>query len=190
MRRPRRALGSRVQGHGHQGQVAEVIGAEMSQSTNIEWCDSINPAATGRTLGAYKSAAKKVGCTVEDWINKRLSGLRHCFACRQWQKQEHFTVDRSRRSGLAARCKPCMSDASTASRYGLTVAQLRLFRAKHGNQCGICSAITFLYVDHDHVTGKLRGLLCPSCNTAIGLFKESPALFAAAVKYLQGSSHG
>lgn len=42
-----------------------------------------------------------------------------------------------------------------------------------------------LHVDHDHATGAIRGLLCVRCNNALGLFKESHDLFAAAADYLE-----
>lgn len=50
--------------------------------------------------------------------------------------------------------------------------------------CAICKTNECVYVDHNHETGKVRGLLCPSCNTAIGLLKEDPKLFYAALGYL------
>ncbi len=156
----------------------------MAENTAIEWADHINPNPTGRLLGAYKSAATKTGCTVEEWISQRRAGAKWCFRCKGWKAGTEFSVDRSRRGGLTSSCKPCTSDASTASRYGLSLAELTKFRAMHEHKCGICSATDLLYIDHDHRTGHPRGLLCPSCNSAIGLLGESPERFAAAVAYL------
>lgn len=153
----------------------------MAEETGISWCDS-----TGRRLGAYKSAAAKVGCGLEEWLHRRQSGESHCYRCRTWKPTEEFQVDRTRGSGRASICKPCISDASTASRYGLTPLELSAFRSKHGNKCGICERTGGpLYVDHDHSSGRLRGLLCPGCNTAIGAFQEDPSLFAKALAYLE-----
>jgi hypothetical protein len=158
----------------------------MAETTKIEWCDSIDPNATGRTMGAYKSAATKCGVPVEVWISHRVNGLRHCFRCRQWKPSENFSIDRSRGSGLTASCRECASDASTASRSGLTLAELHEFRKRHDHRCAICGrADGMMVVDHDHHTKKLRGLLCQSCNTAIGLLGESPDRFASALSYLE-----
>lgn len=44
-----------------------------------------------------------------------------------------------------------------------------------------------LAVDHCHSTGKVRGLLCSDCNTALGLMKDNPKLLNEAIKYLSGA---
>ena len=44
-------------------------------------------------------------------------------------------------------------------------------------------------IDHDHNTGKVRGLLCISCNTGVGLFKDSPVILTGAVRYLEDGKH-
>lgn len=152
---------------------------------NREWPTHIDMNATWRLMGAYKTAAKRTGCTVDDWMKHRAAGRLWCFRCRSWKMHSVFTVDRSRRGGKASCCKACMSEASTASRYGMNVDELRAFRKEYGNRCGICETTKRTVIDHDHSTGKLRGLLCPNCNSAIGKLKESPLLFAAAQAYLE-----
>lgn len=151
----------------------------MAENTKID------PNPTGRKLGAYKTAAARTGCTLEEWMRRRSSGLKWCFRCRAWMDADRFSADKSRGGGLKSSCKECASDASTASRYGMSVDQLHEFRAAHDHQCGICASKEILYVDHNHTTGKLRGLLCPSCNSAIGLLAESPERFASALSYLE-----
>lgn len=155
------------------------------KNTKIEWTNHIDRCATGRTLGAYKTAARRTGCTVEEWMVQRSLGNLWCFRCRTWKPIDLFSIDKSRRGGRSCSCKECTSDASTASRYGMSPKQLKEFRDSHSHQCGICKSTEILYIDHDHKTGKPRGLLCPSCNSAIGLLGERKERFAAAVEYLE-----
>ena len=64
-----------------------------------------------------------------------------------------------------------------------------MFAAQEG-RCAICGrhrddfAKDFV-VDHHHDTGKVRALLCPACNTAIGLFGDSPETMEKAAVYLR-----
>lgn len=59
-----------------------------------------------------------------------------------------------------------------------------------GGVCAIClgppSAFDCYCVDHDHVTGKIRGLLCSKCNSAIGLLQDDPNVVDRAAIYLRG----
>lgn len=51
--------------------------------------------------------------------------------------------------------------------------------------CGIKGTIDTLFIDHDHNTGKVRGLLCHYCNTGLGFFKDSTSSLKSAIKYLK-----
>lgn len=80
-------------------------------------------------------------------------------------------------------------------RYGLTIEQYKaMVEAQHGvcKICGRppCDRWKRLHVDHNHVTGKVRGLLCHHCNTALGNFGDSIELLKAAVGYLEGVQSG
>jgi len=64
------------------------------------------------------------------------------------------------------------------------------YKAIYSNnpKCYICSrkqTSKKLCIDHDHKTGKVRGLLCNKCNRALGLFQDSSKLLKKAVRYLE-----
>ena len=46
----------------------------MAENSKIEWTDTFDPQAIGRQLGAYKSAAKRIGCSFEEWMAERAAG--------------------------------------------------------------------------------------------------------------------
>lgn len=75
--------------------------------------------------------------------------------------------------------------------YGINRDQFNAILASQGGVCAICKHPTprrkgkDWYVDHNHTTGKVRGLLCHNCNIGIGLFKESPVALRAAADYLE-----
>jgi hypothetical protein len=99
-------------------------------------------------------------------------------------------------------------------RYGLTVEQFNAMLAAQNYCCAICKSDAVgnkrngkgakrrltegwptvaqqgdftWHVDHDHKTGKVRGLLCHSCNAALGLMRDDPARLAAMIEYLKRS---
>lgn len=74
--------------------------------------------------------------------------------------------------------------------YGLTKEELGVLLAQH-EQCAICRSEDWgkkgPQVDHDHATGRVRGVLCGNCNQGLGRFKDDPTLLRAAINYLKGA---
>jgi ribosomal protein L34E len=80
------------------------------------------------------------------------------------------------------------------SEFGITQEDYDRILASQNGCCAICGAREnkvnhsrprkFLYVDHDHKTGKVRGILCHNCNFAIGYFKDDPERMRRAADYL------
>ena len=74
--------------------------------------------------------------------------------------------------------------------YGLTMEEFNSMFNKQNGKCAICGVDIVLFgmkslnIDHDHVTGKVRGLLCRSCNRGIGQFKENYEIIKNAYEYL------
>lgn len=77
--------------------------------------------------------------------------------------------------------------------YGLTQEQYYAMLASQDNCCGVCRNAIIdekkSHVDHNHATGKVRGILCGTCNQGIGLLKESVSLMQKAIVYLNTHGH-
>lgn len=71
--------------------------------------------------------------------------------------------------------------------YGITKAQYDEMLLAQGGKCAICSVDPkeTLCVDHCHDSGRVRALLCRSCNTGLGCFKDDLSLFGLAIRYLE-----
>ena len=81
--------------------------------------------------------------------------------------------------------------------YGMKMEDYSVMREKQNQRCAICDthedevmsvgrhSHTKLYVDHDHITGKVRGLLCHSCNTLLGNAKDDTSLLFNSIEYLE-----
>ncbi len=72
--------------------------------------------------------------------------------------------------------------------FGLTVEEYDLLFALQGGMCAICSEKSVkkrLAVDHDHMTGRVRGLLCEACNQTLGKMRENPYFLRQAALYLE-----
>lgn len=78
-------------------------------------------------------------------------------------------------------------DSRLRRKYGISQEQYAEFLCAQDNKCGICMSEfgdSYRYVDHDHTTGKVRGLLCMNCNTGLGHFKDNVVLLQSAERYL------
>lgn len=72
--------------------------------------------------------------------------------------------------------------------YGISDEDYQALLARQGGLCGICRKKKRpLCVDHCHVTGKVRGLLCHKCNLGLGHYDDDPVLTRAATSYLEAS---
>jgi hypothetical protein len=74
-------------------------------------------------------------------------------------------------------------------KYGLSVDDYNVMVAKQKGQCAICGIHQSnlkkkLHVDHDHVSGEIRGLLCSRCNIVIGTFNDDTKILKSAIIYL------
>ena len=84
---------------------------------------------------------------------------------------------------------PEMRKAARIKRvYGLTQLDVRRMREDQLGGCAICHRElrpVMEHVDHDHKTGRVRGLLCGRCNLGLGHFLDDPGLLLSAMTYLK-----
>lgn len=74
-------------------------------------------------------------------------------------------------------------------RFGITLEVYTDMLTAQNHKCKICKqeeTKTKLVVDHDHTSGKIRGLLCQNCNRALGMIKDSTLILKNMIEYLEG----
>ncbi len=73
--------------------------------------------------------------------------------------------------------------------YGISPEQHKQIIKEQNNKCAICynQLNEHPSTDHDHSTGKVRGVLCRECNIGLGMFKDSRLTLASAISYLSKS---
>lgn len=126
--------------------------------------------------------------------------VKWCASCRQELPRTDFGKNRTTYDGLTSYCKPCHNTKSKETytrlygssrsyhlkrRYGITAAEYDAMVEAQGGLCLLCRERTPQHVDHDHVTGEIRGVLCSCCNQGLGNFRDSVAALRAAVSYLE-----
>ena len=95
--------------------------------------------------------------------------------CQYSQKYRENNVEKRKKSVKRSELK---------NRYNLSLEDYETLLIKQNEVCAICKESCVLHVDHCHTTGKVRGLLCRSCNLGLGFFKDKPELFEAAKEYV------
>ncbi len=123
--------------------------------------------------------------------------MKTCPGCKQTKDVSEFYKRRGDKPG--SYCKACNRDYQTAYReqdpkadivrrrgyqnkyvYGLSPEEV----AKLPKECQVCDSTDRLHIDHDHFTGKVRGILCFSCNLGVGRFQDNSNLLIRAADYL------
>jgi hypothetical protein len=114
---------------------------------------------------------------------------RHEFT-RRWRAQNQEAYRQSNRERMRARRaidRTIDRQVHLRRAYGISIKDYNAILASQGNRCAICRAEAdeTLTVDHCHVTGRVRGLLCSPCNRALGFFEDSPERLRRAAEYLE-----
>lgn len=133
--------------------------------------------------------------------------MKKCARCTEKPLVE-FGRDKRTKDGLQSTCRTCNAadkmrrynamsalekKARSLRKYGLTTESYDLLLAEQAGRCAICKSTepggqwrngTF-FVDHCHISGGVRGLLCCTCNAGLGYFKDNPQLVWTAYQYLK-----
>jgi hypothetical protein len=127
-----------------------------------------------------------------------------CKNCGVTKLLHQFQKDSSKKDGLRPECKRCTStrrklllsketirQRNLEKNFGKGVLDTysKLFEDQKG-VCAICSSpengrYKHLSIDHNHETGKIRGLLCNNCNRGIGLLRDNAELLRKAAMYVE-----
>ncbi len=135
---------------------------------------------------------------------------RRCTRCKELKPVTEFTWEKRQR--YLNNCKKCMSEKTLIwrgnnrhrikehdrkihikTKYKISMETFDILCAVQGNRCGICrrdlpiaeKKWREVCVDHDHLTGKIRGILCRNCNTGVGHLQDNPDLLQAASLYVR-----
>jgi len=131
--------------------------------------------------------------------------IKRCNDCGLTKDAEEFWSDKTQPDGLSARCASCRRayhrhwyerigrsrrlPVARLDRYKLTADDIARMLRGQGDCCAICrrgfTDPRSYVIDHDHATGVVRGLLCPSCNVGIGALQDAPNILKAAIMYLK-----
>lgn len=99
-----------------------------------------------------------------------------CIECCQKQRDGHKSYDPAYRRAW-----------HLAQKYGMTQEDYEKLLSSQGGTCAICldppKQIHF-HIDHDHITGEVRGILCSRCNGMIGYGRDNPAILFSGIFYL------
>jgi hypothetical protein len=126
-------------------------------------------------------------------------GKRFCVMGKHFEVLDKFINKAEGKLGKGTYCKACIElyrlglnttkrwAYNVSRRYNITVEGYLELLKQQNNKCAICGnkSERRLAVDHNHITGVVRALLCYPCNTILGLAKESPERLDAASAYLR-----
>lgn len=132
-----------------------------------------------------------------------------CSVCLTVKSVDQFNKKSTIKDGLMAACRACTKAINkdwrskntrpkekikryNLKKYQLTLEGFYLLREMQGDRCAICKCEMSLTrqgpcIDHCHSSGRIRGLLCSSCNRGLGHFKDRPEFLVSAAEYIKKS---
>jgi len=119
---------------------------------------------------------------------------KHCTRCKVEKPLDagNFPLHNKTKSGFDSWCRACRAtyrSENCRGRHRSVISDEALKDLKATTtECVICGDETKLVVDHDHITGEIRGMLCNHCNRGLGHFRDDPTLLEFAAQYLYASA--
>ena len=145
-------------------------------------------------------------------MGRRIAPEKKCRRCEVTKPRSEFTKHGVSPNGVHSYCKPCCSEiqkvryaarpaqasalinrrAKLKKTYGITMDDFDSMLDAQEGSCKICRTKTpggrgHFAIDHCHESGRVRGLLCNSCNIGLGHFKDNVDLLHRAIDYLKES---
>lgn len=131
-------------------------------------------------------------------------GMGYCTKCDSYKPLDDFLDSKEGFNGKNPHCRECRRAYNEKTRarralrmkrrnYGVSETEYLAMWEQQGGVCAICGkpetkvhkgAPVLMAVDHNHQTGKVRGLLCYVCNLGLGIFRDDRDLIQRAVDYL------
>lgn len=144
-------------------------------SNNEKYCsDNCRLLSRLERLSRYKEAKRS-----EKDMVIHTPKLRSCVCCSQLFEAKYRTIY------CSEKCKRNRTTLNARlNQYDLTEQEFSSLKQRANNACEICGVTNELHIDHCHTTGRVRGLLCRSCNHGLGNFKDDPTLLNKAIAYL------
>ncbi|MFC9629609.1 endonuclease VII domain-containing protein [Streptomyces mirabilis] len=138
----------------------------------------------------YRRHREALGKTVREKVDIP-AGHKLCRTCGEVKPHSEWHRNSSASDGLSTRCKACRAirgrEDHLKRQYGHTEAERDEMIASQMGLCVICLKAPAVHVDHCHETGRVRGVLCFNCNSAIGKLGDDPDAVRRAAAYLEGS---
>jgi hypothetical protein len=143
-----------------------------------------------RSAEVYRRKRARMGKSVRERREVPV-GHKYCPDCQQVKPHAEWYTNRRARDGFASYCKRCDAVRNRESylrrTFGLTEEELQARVTAQGGVCAICRDAEPQHIDHDHKTGRVRGVLCGPCNMGLGLFADNVDRLQAAIDYLDAT---
>jgi hypothetical protein len=146
-----------------------------------------------REKAAYRKRQARAGKTVRERVEAP-DGYKWCPGCKSLRALGDWGRNKRSRDGYNSYCKECKNARSARDylrkTHKLTPEDVTRLIREQGDLCMICVRAPARHVDHDHITGERRGILCFNCNVALGQFNDDPWVLRRAIEYLSGGLLG